>query len=181
MPGASKLLDRQAQEQVVEAIREAERATSAEIRVHIENHCRGDVLDRATEVFSELKMDRTELRNGVLIYVAVKDRKTAIIGDSGINRYVRREFWDTCYRAMSGHFAAGDFVESQRQRLLVGRARDLDRRLQLDGAVALAAHHVVDVVRALGSERAQQETIVVSLVQQDVDLRFDNAHMGLTS
>ena len=110
MPGASKLLDRQAQEQVVEAIREAERASSAEIRVHIENHCRGDVLDRATEVFSELKMDRTELRNGVLIYVAVKDRKTAIIGDSGINRYVRREFWDTCYRAMSGHFATGDFA-----------------------------------------------------------------------
>lgn len=62
-------------------------------------------------------------------------------------------------------------------RQLMPRTIDLDRRLQLDGAVALAAHHVVDVVRALGSERAQQETIVVSLVQQDVDLRFDNAHM----
>ena len=54
-------------------------------------------------------MDRTELRNGVLIYVAVKDRKTAIIGDQGINQYVHREFWDTCYRTMSSHFTIGDF------------------------------------------------------------------------
>ena len=110
MPNASKLLSAQEQRQVMETIRAAEKATSAEIRVHIENHCKGDVLDRATEVFSRLKMDRTELRNGVLIYVAVKDRKTAIIGDQGINRYVHREFWDTCYKTMSSHFANGDFT-----------------------------------------------------------------------
>ncbi len=110
MPSASKLLTAQEQTLVVEAIRAAEKATSAEIRVHIENHCKGDVLDRAAEVFSYLKMDRTELRNGVLIYVAVKDRKTAIIGDQGINRYVHREFWNICYKALSSHFASGDFA-----------------------------------------------------------------------
>lgn len=111
MASASKLFSEQQRDQIVAAIKSAESRSSAEIRVHIENNCKEDVLDRAVEVFAELKMDQTELRNGVLIYIAVKDHKTAIIGDQSINSHVKREFWQECYAAMKGHFAAGEFTE----------------------------------------------------------------------
>lgn len=110
MASASKLFTPEQQAQIVAAIQSAERCSSAEIRVHIENHCKGDVLDRAVDVFAELKMNQTELRNGVLIYVAVKDRKTAIIGDVNINKCVKRDFWQQCYAAMKECFAASDFT-----------------------------------------------------------------------
>ena len=67
------------------SIKNAELDTSGEIRVHVENKCKGEVLDRAAYVFDKLKMNKTELRNGVLFYLAIKNRKFAIIGDSGIN------------------------------------------------------------------------------------------------
>lgn len=78
---------------MVAAIREAEKNTSGEIRIHIENHCKKEVLDRAAEVFAELHMHKTTLRNGVLIYVAIEDHKLAIIGDAGINSKVPADFW----------------------------------------------------------------------------------------
>ena len=59
--------------------------TSGEIRVHIDDECKEDVLDKATTVFHRLKMNKTELRNGVLFYLAVNDRKFAILGDKGIH------------------------------------------------------------------------------------------------
>ncbi len=72
--------------QIESAIKAAEKATSGEVRVHIENKCsQANVLDRAAEVFATLKMHKTALRNGVLFYVAVKDKKFAILGDIGIN------------------------------------------------------------------------------------------------
>ena len=97
-------------ETLIQAIKEAEKRSSAEIRIHIENHCSGAVLDRATAVFHKLDMHKTELRNGVLIYLALKDRQTAIIGDQGINAMVSRDFWKNCYDSMAKHFAEGDFV-----------------------------------------------------------------------
>lgn len=96
---------------IVAAIKQAELSSSAEIRVHIENNCAGAVLDRAVEVFTMLKMHKTADRNGVLVYVALKDHKTAIIGDININKQVSHDFWQECYGAMSGHFAKGEFTE----------------------------------------------------------------------
>ena len=72
-------------EAIVDAIREAEKNTSGEIRVHIENHAKKATLDRAAQVFADLKMHKTALRNGVLVYVALEDHKLAILGDAGIN------------------------------------------------------------------------------------------------
>ena len=63
---------------MVAAIRQAEKDTSGEIRIHFENHCRKNVLDRAAQVFADLKMHKTALRNGVLIYVALEDKQLAI-------------------------------------------------------------------------------------------------------
>ena len=96
---------------VVEAIRLAETATSGEIRVHIEKTTSMAAYDRALEVFSILKMDETQLKNGVLIYVAVNDKAFAICGDKGINDLVPGNFWDTTKEIMMSHFKNGDFKQ----------------------------------------------------------------------
>ena len=110
MNSPKKLFSEKDKETLIQAIKEAEKRSSAEIRIHIENHCSGAVLDRATAVFHKLEMHKTELRNGVLIYLALKDRQTAIIGDMGINALVPKEFWQNCYDTMAAHFSQSDFV-----------------------------------------------------------------------
>jgi uncharacterized membrane protein len=102
----------QSEEQaIVEAIRLAEVATSGEIRVHIEKESTLPAFERALEVFHDLKMNETELKNGVLIYVAVKDKAFAICGDKGINDLVPKDFWDTTKEIMMTHFRNGDFKQ----------------------------------------------------------------------
>jgi uncharacterized membrane protein len=79
---------------IAEAIRDAEQRTSGEVRIFIENRCRFvDPLDRAQEIFSELKMHETAERNATLIYVAVKDHQAAIFGDEGIHQKVGQKYW----------------------------------------------------------------------------------------
>lgn len=96
---------------IVEAIRQAEKETSGEIRVHIETGCPDDVLDRAAWIFSKLGMQKTRERNGVLFYLAVEDRKFAVIGDSGINALVPEGFWNQVKEIMRKNFTAGRFTE----------------------------------------------------------------------
>jgi uncharacterized membrane protein len=96
---------------IVDAIKEAELNTSGEIRVHIESYCKGDVLDRAAYIFKKLKMHKTELHNGVLFYLAYKDRKFAILGDAGINSKVPENFWDEIKDRMAEKFREGKFAE----------------------------------------------------------------------
>ena len=94
----------------MDAIKEAERTTSGEIRLHVENKCKGDVLDRASEVFSLLGMHKTKLRNGVLFYLAVEDHKFAIIGDAGINQKVEDHYWGDIKEHMLARFKAEAIV-----------------------------------------------------------------------
>lgn len=96
---------------IVQAIQEAEKNTSGEIRVHLENHCKIDVLDRASEVFGTLKMHETKLRNGVLFYLAMKDHQFAILGDSGINQLVPEHFWEEIRDFMVAKFKEGKYAE----------------------------------------------------------------------
>lgn len=96
-------------QQIVNAIAEAEKNTSGEIRVHIEDFCNGDVLEIAIKTFAKLKMHETKLRNGVLIYLSVKDRKFAIYGDVGINKIVSENFWDEIKNQMQEKFKEGKF------------------------------------------------------------------------
>lgn len=93
------------------AIAEAELNTSGEIRVHIDSKCAEEVKAHAIEVFGKLKMHETALRNGVLFYLAVEDRKFAIIGDEGINKVVPADFWDNIRETMIQHFKQSDFVK----------------------------------------------------------------------
>lgn len=99
------------QEDILQAIRDAELDTSGEIRVHIENKCIGDILDCAAFIFRKLKMDKTAQRNGVLIYLSVQNRTFAVIGDSGINAVVPENFWESTKLLMINHFRDGRFSE----------------------------------------------------------------------
>lgn len=94
------------QERIVNAIREAEQQTSGEIRVYTESRCRFvDPLDRAAEIFWGLKMDLTKDRNGVLVYVAMKDHQFAVLADQGIHEKVGQQFWNQEVAVMKKHFA----------------------------------------------------------------------------
>lgn len=108
---ARSFFTKEEQHNIVAAIKEAELNTSGEIRVHIENHCKEEALERAAEVFYDLKMDRTAARNGILFYLAVKDHKFAIIGDEGINREVERDFWNDIKDEMIYNFKENKFAE----------------------------------------------------------------------
>ncbi len=99
------------EQHVVAAIRDAEKTTSGEIRVHLEKHTEIEILERAAEVFHWLKMDNTIQRNGVLIYVAVEDRSFAIFGDKGINDVVEDDFWESTKDAILEQFKKGDFTQ----------------------------------------------------------------------
>jgi uncharacterized membrane protein len=99
------------QEQIVAAIRASETQTSGEIRVFVESRCRFvDPLDRAAEAFFKLKMDATAARNGVLVYVAMKDRQLAIFGDKGIHEKVGNAFWNEEVKKMLSHFNVKNYA-----------------------------------------------------------------------
>lgn len=95
---------------IIAAVKEAELNTSGEIRLHVEDHCKIDVLDQAAFIFKSLEMHKTELRNGVLFYLALKDRKFAILGDAGINAKVPENFWEDIKQKMSDHFKKEEFI-----------------------------------------------------------------------
>lgn len=92
-------------ERIVEAIRQAEQQTSGEIRVYTESRCRFvDPLDRAAEIFLGLQMDATRDHNGVLVYVAMKDKQFAVLADQGIHEKVGQTFWNREVAVMKKHF-----------------------------------------------------------------------------
>ena len=111
MSKVEDFLTKEEERDIVEAICMAEKETSGEIRVHIEKTTSIDAFDRALEVFHLLEMDKTELKNGVLIYVAVKDKTFVICGDQGINEVVSNDFWDSTKEIMVSHFKKGDFKQ----------------------------------------------------------------------
>ncbi|QHL88112.1 TPM domain-containing protein [Nibribacter ruber] len=96
---------------LVAAIEEAERNTSGEIRVHFENTCEINVLDRAAQVFAELHMHETKLRNGVLFYVALRSHKFAVLGDGGINAVVPANFWEDITQQVIQDFKQEKYAE----------------------------------------------------------------------
>ena len=98
-------------EKVVQAIRNAEMRTSGEIRVFVENRCRFvDAMDRALEIFTNLKMEQTEFRNAVLLYIALKDHQLAVYGDKGIHEKVGAEFWNAAIKRILAHFNQNDYA-----------------------------------------------------------------------
>ena len=97
-------------ERIVEAIRAAEKQTSAEIRVYLENGSKEDSMSRARKVFEKLGMTRTKHRNGVLIYFSPKDRVFVILGDRGIHDKVGQSFWQEMMTKTESLFSKNDFT-----------------------------------------------------------------------
>ena len=112
MAKTEEFLSKAEEEEIVSAIRTAEKKTSGEIRVHLEATAgEEDIFERAMEVFHKLKMDNTKQSNGVLIYVAVEDRNFVIYGDSGINEVVPNNFWESTKDLIVSHFRNGNFKD----------------------------------------------------------------------
>ena len=116
---ASTFFTEEQQAQILAAVKEAENDTSGEIRVHIETLCNEDVLDRAAWIFKKLGMQNTVERNGVLFYLAISDRKFAVIGDAGINSKVPSGFWDDVKDLLQAKFREGAFSEGLSEAIIL--------------------------------------------------------------
>jgi uncharacterized membrane protein len=119
---AKDFFSKEQKEDIRQAILNAELDTSGEIRVHIETSFTGDVLDRAAYIFDKLGMQKTERRNGVLFYLAISNRRFAVIGDKGINAVVPENFWDDIKNNLLNHFREEKFTEGLMEGItMVGR------------------------------------------------------------
>ena len=79
---------------IIDAVRNAEQRTSGEVRVFVESRCRYvNAIDRAVEIFENLQMQKTALRNATLVYVAVRDKQLAVFGDEKKKKKVGNEYW----------------------------------------------------------------------------------------
>ena len=102
---AKNFFTKDEQQQIVDAIKEAERNTSGEIRVHVDNFCIGPVMKKAQKLFQKLGMIQTADRNGILIYIAARSHKIAVIGDEGIHQKLGTEYWDNIVKGIIDAFA----------------------------------------------------------------------------
>jgi uncharacterized membrane protein len=115
----NKFFTAEEKQRILEAVQEAEKQTSGEVRVFVESRCSYmDAIDRATEVFYKLQMQNTTERNAVLIYIAVKDRQLAIFGDEGIHKKVGNEYWGRLVKQMISHFNKNNFAEGMRHTII---------------------------------------------------------------
>ncbi len=111
MPETKAFLSKAEEQEIVAAIVIAEKNTSGEIRVHIEENSTKPSIERAKEVFHILNMDATELKNGVLFYVCTATKSFAILGDKGINELVAHDFWNSTKDVVLDKFKAGQYKE----------------------------------------------------------------------
>ena len=111
---------------IVQAIQEAEKKTSGEVRVHIEKKCpKKDPIKRAINLFQKLRMHKTDLRNGVIVYVATEDHLLAIWGDEGIHAKVGQEFWENTLITLQEDFKTNQIKNGLTKALL-----DIGEKLQ---------------------------------------------------
>ena len=99
------------EDQVVQAIQAAERASSGEIRVSMASFFWGDVEKAARKAFVRLGMDKTAQRNGVLIFLVPSRKRFTVLGDEGIHAKVGQDFWDDLAACLSEHFKRAEFTE----------------------------------------------------------------------
>lgn len=118
MSETEEFLSATEEQEIVKAIAIAEKNTSGEIRVHIENHSDTPPIARAREIFDALKMYETKERNGVLFYVGVSDHTFAIIGDAGIDDVVEADFWECTKDVVISYFKKNQYKEGLVQGIL---------------------------------------------------------------
>lgn len=111
MTSKIKWFTEEEEDRIVEAIREAEKNTSGEIRIHVENNLQRPPLAEALQVFKELEMHKTAARNGVLILLAPAQKSFAILGDEGIHTKVGSDFWQEEKELMRSFFSRGAYAD----------------------------------------------------------------------
>ena len=106
------LLDEEENRLIVKAIRQAEKRTSGEVRVYVESRCRFmDAIDRAAELFFSLQMEKTDDRNAVLVYIALKDHQLAVFADEGIYKKTGADYWNNVVKEMLSTFNKQDYAK----------------------------------------------------------------------
>lgn len=118
MANSKNFFNEAEQTRIIEAIKAAEKNTSGEIRVHVEDECKGEALTRAEELFGQLGMHKTEKKNGILFYLAVKSRNFAIVGDAGIHSKVGQDFWDKVSSKTTSLFKQTFFAKGLEEAIL---------------------------------------------------------------
>lgn len=111
MPNPDCYLTKKEEAAVVGAIQAAEKQTSGEIRVHIESRSKKDPMERAKEVFFQLEMNKTKAQNGVLFYLAMQQRRFAVLGDAGIDKVVPSDFWESVKEMVLSEFKKGNVAK----------------------------------------------------------------------
>lgn len=97
-------------DRIVQAIRGAESKTSAEIRVYIQRgELEGDPLEAAQKRFHKLGMHKTQEQNAVLVFVAPRAHKFAVVGDKAIHEKCGEQFWQSVVEGMRAHFQKENF------------------------------------------------------------------------
>jgi len=113
-----RFLSKEDEQRIVDAIREAETNTSGEIRVHLQPRCKGDPMEEAKRIFERLKMTQTEQRNGVLFFVAHRDKQLAVLGDKGIDEATPPDFWNAIVEQVTNRFREGQVADGLREGIL---------------------------------------------------------------
>jgi len=106
-----QFLNKEDGNKIINSIKLAEQNTSGEIRVHFQRKFKGDILEVAVATFKKLKMDETELNNGVLLFIVPRRKEFCILGDKGINKIVPENFWEDIKDDLSDHFKANKMAE----------------------------------------------------------------------
>jgi len=109
MSAVENFLNKEEEQEIIQAIQQAEKLSSGEVRVHIELTLFKDAHERALEVFHMLEMSNTKLHNAVLFYIAVESKAFVIYGDKGIDKVVSNTFWESTKEIVMTHFKKGDF------------------------------------------------------------------------
>ena len=108
---ANEFLKQLRHDDIVAAIHEAEQKTSGELRVFVSHKATDDPVVAAQAAFVRLSMGKTRERNGVLIFVAPKTHKFAVIGDEGVHKKCGNAFWQAMAAELSSHFKKSEFTE----------------------------------------------------------------------
>ena len=108
---ARQMFSEQDLKELQQAIAEAEKKTSGEIKLDFEYDVQQDPLRHAARIFQALGLTKTAERNATLIVLFLQDRKFAILGDQGIHQRVPPNFWESISASIEERFHAGNFKE----------------------------------------------------------------------
>ncbi len=110
---AHEFVERLDHDRILEAISGAEAKSSGEIRIFVHRgELKGDALAEAQTQFVKLGVQKTRERNGVLIFVAPRAQKFAVVGDEGVHSKCGEVFWQQLVEKMRGHFKSDKFTDA---------------------------------------------------------------------